>query len=204
MDRRRSNESILNELGPTRKRLVLIQQRKLKYVGHAIRNERTDLMSTVLQGKVEGKRNRGRPSASLATNITNISGKKLQEVVRLSQDRESAGATNITNISGKKLQEVVRLSQDRECAGATNITNISGKKLQEVVRLSQDRECAGATNITNISGKKLQRWSDLAKIERVLEATCEAPRDKMRWDSCDELRFVLSVFCCFFFCFHKL
>ena len=85
---RRSNESILNELGTTRKLLVLIQRRKLKYVGHAVRNERTDLMSTVLQGKVEGKRNRGRPPASLARNITNISGKKLQEVVRLSQDRE--------------------------------------------------------------------------------------------------------------------
>ena len=86
---RRSNESILNELGTTRKLLVLIQQRKLKYVGHAIRNKRTDLMSAVLQGKVEGKRNRGRPPASLARNITNISGKKLQEVVRLSKDRES-------------------------------------------------------------------------------------------------------------------
>ena len=30
----------------------------------------------------------GRPPASLARNITNISGKKVQEVVRLSQDRE--------------------------------------------------------------------------------------------------------------------
>ena len=85
---RRSNESILNELGPTRKLLVLTQRRKLKYVGHAICSERTDLMTTVLLGKVEGKRNRGRPSASLATNITKSGGKKLQEVVRLSQDKE--------------------------------------------------------------------------------------------------------------------
>ena len=57
---RRSNESILNELGTTRKLLMLIQRRKLKYVGHAIRNERTELMSTVLQDKVKGKRHRGR------------------------------------------------------------------------------------------------------------------------------------------------
>ena len=49
---RRSNKSILNELGTIRKLLLLIQRRKLKYVGHATRNKRTDLMSTVLQGKV--------------------------------------------------------------------------------------------------------------------------------------------------------
>ena len=102
---RRSNESILNELGTIRKLLVLIQRRKLKYAGHAIRNVRTDLMSTVLQGKVEGKRNRGRPPASLASNITKTSGKKLQEVVRLSQDREC-------------WREVVRTS----CAAANTVT----------------------------------------------------------------------------------
>ena len=85
---RRTNESILNELGTTRKLLILMQRRKLKYVGHALRNERTDLMTTVLQGKVNGKRNRGRPPASLVINITYISGKKLQEVTSLSQDRE--------------------------------------------------------------------------------------------------------------------
>ena len=59
MDRQRSNESILIDLCTTRKILVLIQWRKLKYVGQAIRNKRTDLMSTVLHGKVEGKINRG-------------------------------------------------------------------------------------------------------------------------------------------------
>ena len=85
---RRTNESILKELGTTRMLLVLIKRRKLKYAGHALRNEKTDLMSTVLQGKVEGKRRRGRPPTSLANNIVDISGKKLQEVVRLSRDRE--------------------------------------------------------------------------------------------------------------------
>ena len=85
---RRTIKSILNELGTTRKLLILIQRRKLKYAGHALRNERTDLMTTVLHGKVNGKRNKGRPPASLVKNITYISGKKLQEVTRLSQDRE--------------------------------------------------------------------------------------------------------------------
>ncbi|GFR92032.1 hypothetical protein ElyMa_004343000 [Elysia marginata] len=45
-------------------------------------------MSTVLQGKAEGKRDRGRPPSSLARGITNTIIKKLIEVVRISQDRE--------------------------------------------------------------------------------------------------------------------
>ncbi|GFS08832.1 hypothetical protein ElyMa_006605300 [Elysia marginata] len=45
-------------------------------------------MSTVPQGKVEGKRDRGRPPSSLARNTTDISGKKLWKVVRLSRDQD--------------------------------------------------------------------------------------------------------------------
>ncbi|GFR92321.1 hypothetical protein ElyMa_002615200 [Elysia marginata] len=52
-----SNKSKLNELGTTGKLLILIQRRKLKYVEYAIRNERANLMSTVLVGKDQGKRN---------------------------------------------------------------------------------------------------------------------------------------------------
>ena len=70
-----TNESILNELSTTCKLLILIQWRKLKYVGNSFRKERTDLMTTVLHGKVNGKRNRGRPAASLVKNITYFSGK---------------------------------------------------------------------------------------------------------------------------------
>ena len=74
-------------MGVKRKLLMLTKERKLKYVGHALRNKRTGLMTTALQGKVEGERNRGRPPALLARNITEISGKNLQEVARLSNDR---------------------------------------------------------------------------------------------------------------------
>ena len=34
--------------------LTKIIRRKMKYVGHAIRNPRTTLMATLLQGRVEG------------------------------------------------------------------------------------------------------------------------------------------------------
>ena len=58
---RRTNESVLQELGTSKRLLSIAAQRKLKYVGHASRNKATDLMKTVLQGKFQSKRKKGRP-----------------------------------------------------------------------------------------------------------------------------------------------
>ena len=69
--------------------LAEIDKRRLRYVGHANRNTQTNLMTTVLQGKVEGRRKRGRPPTSYIANITEISGLGgLHEIVELSRDRE--------------------------------------------------------------------------------------------------------------------
>ena len=61
---RRTNDSILEELGTDRKILPLIKERKLKYLGHASRNTKTSLMKTILEGKTESRRGKGRPPAS--------------------------------------------------------------------------------------------------------------------------------------------
>ena len=51
---KRTNESVLKELGVQRLMLFEISKKRLKYLGHANhRNTKTDLMTTVLQGKVE-------------------------------------------------------------------------------------------------------------------------------------------------------
>ena len=63
-------------------------RRKLKYVGHAIRNERTTLMASVFQGKTEARRRRGRPPISYVDNIKEISGLRLEEIAQYSRDRE--------------------------------------------------------------------------------------------------------------------
>ena len=77
----RTNDSILEELSTNRVLLQEMNKRKLKYVGHAVRNPKTDLMATILQGRVEGRRNRGRPPMSYMDNITaNISGLVTGEV----------------------------------------------------------------------------------------------------------------------------
>ena len=84
---RRTNESILQELGTTRKLLTLIKERKLRYLGYALRNQDTDLMKTIFQGKTEAKRKRGRPAASLNGNITESCGMRIHEVSRTIEDR---------------------------------------------------------------------------------------------------------------------
>ena len=89
---KRSNEKVLLELGIKRSLMNEINKRRLRYIGHAIRSQKTDLMSTALMGRVEGSRNRGRPTMSLMDNITTITGLSLGEVVHRSRDREGWGA----------------------------------------------------------------------------------------------------------------
>ena len=55
-----TNVSILEELNVSKQLSIYISKRKLKYVG----NTETPLMSSILQGKVEGPRKRGRPMTS--------------------------------------------------------------------------------------------------------------------------------------------
>ena len=85
---KKTNESVLEELSTSRGLLLEINKRRMKYIGHANRNPRTDLMATVLQGRIEGRRNRGRPPTSLMNNITASSGLSLSDVVHRSRDRQ--------------------------------------------------------------------------------------------------------------------
>ena len=85
---KRTNESVLEELSTKRTLLKEINRRRLKYLGHAIRNPRTNLMATVLQGRVESGRRRGRPITTYMNNIRNVTGLTLGEVVHRSRDRD--------------------------------------------------------------------------------------------------------------------
>jgi len=55
---KRTNESVLKELGVQRLMLSEISKRRLKYLGHANRNTKTDLMTTdnCAAGKSRGKK----------------------------------------------------------------------------------------------------------------------------------------------------
>ncbi|GFS09884.1 endonuclease-reverse transcriptase [Elysia marginata] len=53
---RRTNGNVLAEMGTGRTLLSLVKERRLKYIGHAERNTKTDLMKTIFEGKTEAKR----------------------------------------------------------------------------------------------------------------------------------------------------
>ena len=86
---KRTNDSILEALKVPRKMLKLINRRKLKYIGHASRNQSTNLMTIAYQGKLDGRNCKGRPAVSVIENVKKASGLKLQEVSWKSQNRES-------------------------------------------------------------------------------------------------------------------
>ena len=85
---KRTNDSVLQELSTKKSLLNIINERKLKYIGHAIRNPKTELMKTVTQGKIQSPRRRGRPPTTYISTITKSSGLGLQEISQRSMDRE--------------------------------------------------------------------------------------------------------------------
>ena len=79
-------EEVLDMLSVEKLLLSNIFKRKCQYLGYLIRQN--ELKRHLLEGKINGKRSRGRPRIKWIDNIKKLTGKSYGNLIRIAEDRE--------------------------------------------------------------------------------------------------------------------
>ena len=80
-----SNQEVLRRMRTKRSLITSVKKRKLDYFGHLIRND--GLQRELLEGKIDGRRGRGRPRLSWMGNIKEWTSTRYGQCVRRAQER---------------------------------------------------------------------------------------------------------------------
>ena len=85
---RRSNQSILKEINPEYSLEGLMLQLKLQYLGHLVQRANS-LEKTLMLGKIEGRRRRGRQRMRWLHSVTNSMDMNLSKIQETVKDKEA-------------------------------------------------------------------------------------------------------------------
>ena len=81
-----TNEEVLRRMGTGREIVRQFKTRNIQYLEHLIRHNSTQLQ--LIEGKIEGRRSRGRPRNIWTTDITTTKGLKYYQLKRAAEDRK--------------------------------------------------------------------------------------------------------------------
>ena len=82
----KTNEEVLDMLSTEKQLMSNIVKRKFQYFDHLIRQN--ELQRQLLEGKINGKRSKGRPKIKWMDNLKKWTGKSYGNLIRIAEDRE--------------------------------------------------------------------------------------------------------------------
>jgi endonuclease/exonuclease/phosphatase family metal-dependent hydrolase len=80
------NEDVIKKMNVERRMMEVIRERKMKFCGHILRHD--SIQKTLLEGKIEGKRARGKQRHTWWHNIQEWTRKSFEENARIAQHRD--------------------------------------------------------------------------------------------------------------------
>jgi len=92
-----SNLQVLQTINKERELLTTIMNRKSRYLGHIMRNDKYQLLQLILEGKIAGKRRPGRRTTSWLKNISQWTNTSTEKLLHSALDR-NAFRKLVTNI----------------------------------------------------------------------------------------------------------